>query len=439
MKQTAFFPKFSLPDKQSPNHTMVRERRLKSNFFLKACSLHFPILTVIMHGSHCLSAIAKICFLVLSFFSSFLSSSAQELSASTNLFRDGDALIKQELDFKSPGRKGEKVVWDFSQLSFKDKEYRCEYTANGDSLFEMLTPSATYIYKLEQDTLLKTGYEMPNLSMKYVVPQRILKFPFCYSDSMSSCFVALGTYSHLLRMHVYGHSTVAADATGILLLPDGTGYGNAIRIHDHTVYGERMYSLSDGIMEMMTAGDVMKRLDSDSVKWIVDTYQWYARGYRYPVFETIETRICNKGDSLQHFRNAYYIARDVQEDLYTDEVNERLREMSLENYAAQDVGQNVSSESLSQNSDFHSFHYNCFLTDGNQNLKIEFYREKPSPIEITLSNIHGIVYHHAHSEAGTGIETVDFNVSNLPAAVYILSVSVDGERFSEKIDIDRKQ
>lgn len=190
---------------------------------------------------------------------------------------------------------------------------------------------------------------------------------------------------------------------------------------------------------MKTAGDVMKRLDSDSVKWIVDTYQWYARGYRYPVFETIETRICNKGDSLQHFRNAYYIARDVQEDLYTDEVNERLREMALENYAAQDVGQNVSSESLSQNSDFHSFHYNCFLTDGNQNLKIEFYREKPLPIEITLSNVHGIVYHHARLEAGTGIEAMDFSVSDLPSSVYILSVSVDGERFSEKIDIDRKQ
>lgn len=360
---------------------------------------------------------------------------AQEVSASTHLFRDGDILVKQEMEFKSPGRRGKNVVWDFSELEFKDRECRYEYVVSNDSLFEMLTPSATYSYKLKQDTLLKIGYDMTNLQMKYVVPQAILRFPFCYGDSLSSYLVGEGTYSHRLGMHTYGYSSVVADATGILLLPDATNYRSAIRIHENAVYGERMSSFVGETSEIKTVGDVKKALESDSVKWVVDTYQWYARGYRYPVFETIETLICCNGDSLRHFTNAYYITKETIESLDADEANERLRDLDLKNFASHGIGQNDNGEDLSQTSDLEGFFYNCFLTDSKQNVRVEFYRKNSSPIDIILSDIHGIVYHHAHKEPGSGIETVDFNVSHLPAAVYILSIAVDGKRFSEKINL----
>lgn len=363
--------------------------------------------------------------------------SAQEMLASTHLFRDGDTLVKEEMEFKSPGRRGKNVVWDFSQLEFKGSECRYEYAAQNDSLFEMLTSTAVLSYRYKQDTLQKTGYELPNLKMQYTIPQPVLRFPFCYGDSTASCFAGEGVYSHLLRMRTYGHTSIVADATGLLVLPDETCYRNAIRIHEHSVYGERMYSLSEKVADIKGDEDVRRCMEQDSVKWIVDTYQWYARGYRYPVFETVETLICCKGDSLRHFSNAYYTTKEILESLDADETNERIRDIDLGNYASQNIGQDNAKGSLSGRADKNGFFYNYFLTNGGQNVRVEFCQTASFPVEIILSDIRGIVYHHVRRDSSNGIDAVDFNISCLPASIYVLSIHVGDGHYTEKISLDR--
>lgn len=39
------------------------------------------------------------------------------LQQDTHMFREGDVILKQEVQYKSPGRSGKNVVWDFSELT----------------------------------------------------------------------------------------------------------------------------------------------------------------------------------------------------------------------------------------------------------------------------------------------------------------------------------
>ena len=46
------------------------------------------------------------------------------LLQNTHLPREGDVILKQELQYKSPGRSGSNVIWDFSELSVLYTDYR---------------------------------------------------------------------------------------------------------------------------------------------------------------------------------------------------------------------------------------------------------------------------------------------------------------------------
>lgn len=56
------------------------------------------------------------------------------LQQDTHMFREGDVILKQEVQYKSPGRSGKNVVWDFSELTPLENEYRESYDRM-DSLF----------------------------------------------------------------------------------------------------------------------------------------------------------------------------------------------------------------------------------------------------------------------------------------------------------------
>ena len=68
------------------------------------------------------------------------------LQQDTHMFREGDVILKQEVQYKSPGRSGKNVVWDFSELTPLENEYRESYDRM-DSLFTCSGMNATYQYR----------------------------------------------------------------------------------------------------------------------------------------------------------------------------------------------------------------------------------------------------------------------------------------------------
>ena len=251
------------------------------------------------------------------------------LQQDTHMFREGDVILKQEVQYKSPGRSGKNVVWDFSELTPLENEYRESYDRM-DSLFTCSGMNATYQYRFSGDSLLCVGYFNQLLQVRHLLPELIMHYPLTYSDSICSFYYGEGKYSHTLNLAVYGETVRKADAEGILFLPDGEVLSDVLRVHESVRTGQRIASspaiLSFGETSSYSKDSLIYHLTHDSITWRVDAYRWYAPGYRYPVFETVQTFVCASGIPVRHFQRSYYYPVEEQKYLSEDRVNMAVRE-----------------------------------------------------------------------------------------------------------------
>ena len=55
------------------------------------------------------------------------------LQSRYNMFRADDVIIKQQVEYKDPGRSGANVLWDFSRLNVVNDEYELAYSTHNDT------------------------------------------------------------------------------------------------------------------------------------------------------------------------------------------------------------------------------------------------------------------------------------------------------------------
>ncbi len=142
-----------------------------------------------------------------------------------NMYRADDEIIKQQVEYKDPGRGGENVLWDFSRLTSVNDEYRLSFFEAYNGKLAGMEHQTMYYYTLSNDSLLLWGFENATAKLKNDQPELLLKYPVKYQDH-TSCYY-----------------------------------------HGHGLYCDR--------------------LAADSTLIAVETFRWYSKGYRYPVFETV--------------------------------------------------------------------------------------------------------------------------------------------------------
>lgn len=208
------------------------------------------------------------------------------LTASKQLLRSGDRIVKQQVEYKDPGSSGRELTWDFRALQPINEEYKIQYfypdSVHSTEKICGHEHGTRYYYLQHNDSIRATGFENSTTLMQYDSAELKLKFPFSYGDTLFSRFAGKGQYCHRLPLRVKGYTHTLADAEGKLLLPDET-IKKALRIHSLRHYTE---------------------MGKDSVEMILDTYSWYASGIRYPVFESIRTALCRKGTQTDATGNA---------------------------------------------------------------------------------------------------------------------------------------
>jgi hypothetical protein len=270
---------------------------------------------------------------LLSIFLSILFSSLSafsQLSLSYNRPRPGDKLVQYQVEYKDPGKTGENVLWDFGKLKTVNENYTLTYSAPetiGDSLYvlgsraypksgvdegDLLVASehhTQYYFRFKGDTLLLLGHENPLTRLEYVLPYVQAIFPIRYGDITTYPYRARGLYSQTDSISTEGLVTTWADARGRMVLPSGDTLGQVMRVRT-------MQGITDNRRDSL--GRRTQR--------VLETCRWYARGYRYPVFETV--RSYNPADSTVHFKTAffyppqdhYYLADDPQNKAIQDEL-----------------------------------------------------------------------------------------------------------------------
>jgi len=219
---------------------------------------------------------------------------AQTLRRELNLPRLGDVIYKQQVEWKDPGRSGKDVIWDFGRLKQTAPQYRLQYSAppvrrNGTIVLgkDTFAPDALaaqelivgrehqtmYFYRLKDGILSCLGYQNNTDRMCHLPDLPMVKFPMAYGDSLSQTVRSEDLYAGQVPILTHGDISIVADACGTLILPTGDTLHQALRIHS---------------VQSIVA-DTVAEMDSLCVQTRIETYRWYARGYRYPLFETIRT------------------------------------------------------------------------------------------------------------------------------------------------------
>jgi hypothetical protein len=231
---------------------------------------------------------------------------AQTLSTHRNYFRSGDVIIKQQVEFKDPGAYGKNQVWDFSRLNTHNDKYQLVYLdslENDTTHIIGIEHETFYYYGLKRDTLWLNGYVNRTSNMEYYQPEAILRFPFRYGDTLRTTFAGKGYYCQSLDIVSKGYSKVCADALGKLITPDNDTLKNVLRLKR--------------VKEFTGIG-----IDNAAMR--METYQWYARGSRYPVFESIKTFTLRNDSVLENFSTSFYFSTVSREQLQEDLANANL-------------------------------------------------------------------------------------------------------------------
>lgn len=222
-----------------------------------------------------------------------------EINMRDNGPRYWDILNRRQVNYIDPGEAGENVTWNFSSLQF----YRGlitnyepahivgdKYVLGKDeipieniqpnSLFvrseghatEFQDPPTSYRYfdmiycQLKDNYELTLGYENVANLARYSPRMHSNVFSQTYNTSINNNYQYEGLYSGATKYKYSGYQEIKTDAYGTLILPEGT-YKDVLRI--------KIVSTEIGI------GDYS---DDDETETI--SYKWYAKGYRYPIFET---------------------------------------------------------------------------------------------------------------------------------------------------------
>ena len=350
------------------------------------------------------------------------------LESRLNTFRAGDEIIKQQVEYKNPGRSGENVLWDFGQLNSINDEYTLTYSAPAliaDSMYILgldtilsreLTEGSLmigtehntmYYYYQTDNRLWVFGHENPLTLLRYFQPLIAGIYPMHYKDSCRYDYQSEGLYSSSVNFSTHGEAQLQADAYGMMILPSGDTLRNVLRTH--TV---------QTICQVFHTGDTIPVQHRSSIA----TCKWYSKGYRYPIFETIQTTIPTDSVETVHFETAFFFP--PQDHYYLEEDEENLAIVENENNGG-NGGEVDPWEGLTYN-----FYPNPVVT----NLEIEIYMPRAGQVRMQLMNRMGLmVWTEDFGTWPEGIHTASVYAGAFPVGEYVLNMWFDDYLIGEKI------
>lgn len=314
---------------------------------------------------------------------------------------------KQKVEYFNPGDRGPNCFWDFTGLKVSpNTAVPFVYKIDSIGRYIAIEDKQINYYFIKGDTLFEIGNESPLKETFYHKPIVNMSYPMALGDSVSVPFAGYGYYCGDHFFKESGVNTVLIDAEGSIVLSETDTLRNVLR-----VYKLKSYYIA---MDMEPAA-----IDTARLKQVIEErYEWYARGYRYPIFETVTSTSYSDLDPIGITQYAYCFLPDKQ-DVLEDIINRNLQ--SLDSINESIVNKDI-------------IHYHVSMNG--YDMKINYSLDKAAKVSMLISNTMGIIYRHSHSHlnAGEGY-CAEFNLSGLNHGAYVLYINVNGKIYSEKIRI----
>jgi hypothetical protein len=357
-------------------------------------------------------------------FPAFLSAQ-HSLQSGLNMYRAEDIIIKQQIEYKDPGRTGANVLWDFSRQNIVNDEYELFYSEANDTMIIGTEHETHYRYALSNDSLLLWGFDNPTTKLYNVQPELLLKFPVNYGDTVKDYYYAHGKYGNRLEMDVMGTLETGADSYGMMILPNKDTLRHVLRTHSIKYIVEDTRPISNSYYAKLESplhispDSIDRRIAGDSVLFVVETFRWYEKGYRYPIFETVRSWEQHSGAGDYEFlATAFFYPPQDHYYLEDDADNLALSDKTEEDTTAVDPWEGLS--------------YNIFPNPVKTTpLLVEIYLSRPANIRVEIRNQSGLLvlnenkgYHPA------GICNLQLTLYSLPVGNYILDIGLDEKLIS---------
>ncbi|WP_455584817.1 T9SS type A sorting domain-containing protein [Bacteroides sp.] len=364
------------------------------------------------------------------------------LSSSYNQPRADDRLLKQQVAYVAPGGSGLQQLWDFSNQTLLNADYELKYVsldADADTLVG-IEHRTMYYYHMCGDSLVSLGYENPTTLMHYRKPETLLVFPFPYGRSFTDYFDGKGNYCNNLDIHIQGKSTVKADATGAMVLPGGDTLRHVLRIYSLKKIAEKIVSFSelkndslllDTLPFVFHRDSVDFHLMNDSVRMEVESWRWYADGYRYPVFETIISTSYRYDQPFQHFATSFYYPPSEQYyglSYDAESQNRRDTNAELESRRDEESGSYIKNGKREENIIYE------YYIDNQNRLHLNYSLSKMAKVTVALYDLQGRqLSEEQEISQGVGDYQKVFSLDEHPQGGYLLRIVVDSDVYGEKI------
>lgn len=321
------------------------------------------------------------------------------------------------------------VSWDFTQAQVLDGNSRVCYRVVDDTLFNATKQGCRYDFRLRGDTLLWRGYETRSAYMRDSISAIEMIYPMRYGDKVSKPYCFHGEYSRTMSVRINGSSTVFCDGEGVVYLPDGDTITDVIRVHHICNSTINMMRKEDDTTRIMNVADTtMRRIE--------ERYTWYARGYRYPIVETIINTNFFRGKETGKQGATFICYPSEQAYKNKDKENQAVRQQTksnkvlgtylMSNQSNGDVNNSNAPliESSMTNNDIE-------ITYKDNVLKITFSTQIISVggVDYVLCDVLGRVF------ASGNTNNPIIEITELPQGDYILSINNNGEQISRKIPL----
>ena len=346
------------------------------------------------------------------------------LHSNLNHFRPGDEIIKQQVEYKNPGRSGENVLWDFSKLDVINEAYQLTFSGYENIWAVGQEKNTNYYYTQYNDSLLLWGFENQSTTLQNHQPELLLKFPVSYGDKTQSYYYSHGKYANRLELDAMGSVKVEADAYGMMVLPSKDTLKHVLRIHTVKLMAQTTQPIGESYFEKLKSplsisqDSIDYRLANDSVLFVEESYRWYEKGYRYPVFEAISSWEQVKGSENRNYTytSLFY---PPQEHYYLDEDEENLALLDSEDTIVDP---------------WEGLTYNIYPNPVQSVLRIEMYLPRSTNIRINLRSTMGLVAIEENKGFHwEGLYDFQLDVTSQPVGNYILDIWLDEKLISEII------
>ena len=363
-----------------------------------------------------------------------------QITSEANSYREGDKVERQQVAYMPLEENGQHAVWDLSGMEVMNNTTMRFIGEEADSNKQVvcIAQSKRMPYTLSGDSLLIDGNEDYTTRMNYDLKEAWLQFPMYYGQSLSGFLSGRGFYCDKVFVRELGSYATQADATGMLILPDGDTLRHVLRLTTERIVSTVMQPLDsvrsnhgDSII-IDSPDSIAARMIRDGQRLLYVIRRWYAAGYRYPILADVS--VCRAEDPTRApiYTDAYYCPTEAQKQLPTDDVNLRIREAIARGeynggYVMSDrgAGNEAGAYDDGQNP---KIHYQVKQNDADKTITVTYDLTGTHTVSFMISNTSGIVCRSMSqtNNAGNGY-TATLSYSGLSRGQYVLGNSVDGD------------